>query len=137
MSHDSKPEVAAPASAQRRSRRLYIRIRVRLNWQPENQILISEETETVVVNAHGALLRLGSVPALGQKVTLQNIPVQQTQEALVVFVGKAAGKDGKTSVGVEFTKPNASFWHVCFPPADWSQSHPDAKKQQQQREQKQ
>jgi hypothetical protein len=131
VSNDSKTEVPTPVSAQRRSRRLYIRIRVRLNWQLEKQNLISEETETVVVNAHGALLRLDSVPPLGQKVTLQNIPVHQTQEALVVFVGKAPAKDGKTSVGLEFTKPNASFWHVCFPPADWSQSHPDAKEPQQ------
>lgn len=129
MSNDSKPEVPAPITAQRRSRRLYIRIRVRLIWRLQNQIMISEETETVVVNAHGALLRLGSVPPLGEKVTLQNIAADQTQEAFVVFVGKAAAKNGKTSVGVEFIKPNASFWHVSFPPADWSESHPDAKEQ--------
>jgi hypothetical protein len=100
---------------------------VRLDWRLENQTLISEEAETIVVNAHGALVRLNSVPPLGQKLTLQNTPVNQTQEAVVVFVGKAAAKDGKFSVGVEFTKPNASFWLVSFPPEDWSRSHPDAK----------
>jgi hypothetical protein len=127
VSNDSKSELPSPASAQRRSRRLYIHVRVRLDWQPENQTLISEDAETIVVNAHGALLRLDSVPPLGQKVTLQNIPVHQTQEAVVVFVGIAAAKDGKISVGVEFTKPNASFWRMSFPPADWSRSHPDTK----------
>jgi hypothetical protein len=112
---------------QRRSRRLYVHIRVRLDWRIENETLTTEEVETIVVNAHGALLRLDSVPPIGQKVTLQNIPANETQEAVVVFVGKAAAKDGKFSVGVEFSKPNASFWRVSFPPQNWSRSHPDAK----------
>jgi hypothetical protein len=124
---DSKSKLQSQALVQRPSRRLYVHVRVRLDWQPENQTLISEDAETIVVNAHGALLRLDSAPPLGQKVTLQNISVNQTQEAIVVFVGKAAAKDGKISVGVEFTEPNASFWRVSFPPADWSRSHPDAK----------
>jgi hypothetical protein len=128
VNSDSNSELQSQASAQRRSRRLYLHIRVRLEWQPENQRLISEEAETIVVNAHGALVRLDSVPPLGQKVVLQNTPVLQTQEAVVVFLGKAAAKDGKFSVGVEFTKPNASFWRVSFPPEDWSRSHPKAKK---------
>jgi hypothetical protein len=68
-----------------------------------------------VVNAHGALLRLGLVPRLGQTVSLQNTLTKQIQEAVVVFVGETAAKDGKISVGVEFTEPNASFWRVSFP----------------------
>jgi hypothetical protein len=127
VNSDSNPELQSPVSPQRRSRRLYIHIRVRLEWQPENQPLISEQAETIVVNAHGALVRLDLVPPFGQKVTLQNSPANETQEAIVVFVGKTAAKDGKFSVGVEFTKPNASFWRVSFPPQDWSRSHPDAK----------
>jgi hypothetical protein len=114
-------------STHRHSRRLYIQVRVRLHWRLENQSLVSEETETVVVNAHGALVRLDPVPLLGQKVTLENISTHETQDAIVVFLGKAAAKSGKISVGIEFTKPNASFWHVSFPPEDWSLSHPDAK----------
>jgi hypothetical protein len=124
---DSNTGPESQASAKRRSRRLYLHIRVHLKWQPENQPLTSEEAETVVVNAHGALVRLHSVPPLGQKVTLQNTPANQTQEAVVVFLGKAAAKDGKVSVGVEFTKPNASFWRVSFSPEDWSLTHRDAK----------
>ena len=114
-------------STHRHSRRLYIHVRVRLHWRLENQSLISEETETVVVNAHGTLVRLDAVPLLGQKVTLENISTHETQDSIVVFLGKAAAKSGKISIGIEFTKPNASFWHVSFPPEDWSLSHPDAK----------
>ena len=111
----------------RYSRRLYIHVRVRLHWRRENQSLISEETETVVVNAHGALVRLDAVPLLSQKVTLENISTHETQDAIVVFLGKAAAKSGKISVGIEFTKSNPSFWRVSFPPEDWSLAHPDAK----------
>jgi hypothetical protein len=28
---------------------------------------------------------------------------------------------------VEFTLPNPMFWHVAFPPKDWTPRHPDAK----------
>lgn len=124
MTSDSNSEL----ESQRRSRRLYIHIQVRIDWNLEDQTLISEEAETVVVNAHGALVRLDSVPPLGQKVTLHNTLADESQEAVVVFLGKIAAKDGKFSVGVDFTRPNASFWRVTFPPEDWSRSHPDAKK---------
>ena len=127
MSSDSNSDLQSQPSASRRSRRLYVRIRVRVDWRLENKTLISEDTETFVVNVHGALVRLDSVPLFGQNVILQNVSTNETQEAIVVFVSKAAAKDGKFSVGIEFTKPNASFWHVSFPPEDWSPSHPDAK----------
>ena len=129
MSSDSNSDLQSQPSASRRSRRLYVRIRVRVDWRLENKTLISEDTETFVVNVHGALVRLDSVPLFGQNVILQNVSTNETQEAIVVFVSKAAAKDGKFSVGIEFTKPNASFWHVSFPPEDWSPSHPDAKAQ--------
>jgi hypothetical protein len=114
-------------STHRHSRRLYIHVRVNLHWRLENLTLIPEETETVMVNAHGGLVRLEVVPLLGQKVTLENISTHETQDAIVVSLGKAAAKSGKISVGVQFTKPNPLFWHVSFPPEDWSPAHPDAK----------
>jgi hypothetical protein len=128
VNRDSNPAAKGPSAIERRSRRLYLHIPVRLEWQPENQTGVSEEAETVVVNAHGALVRLDLVPTIGQTLTLQNKSANQAQEAVVVFVSKEAAKDGKFSVGVEFTKPNASFWRVTFPLEEWSLSHPDAKK---------
>jgi hypothetical protein len=128
VSRDSNPAAIGPSEIERRSRRLYLHIPLRLDWQPENQARVSEEAETVVVNAHGALVRLDLVPTLGQKLSLQNKSANQTQDAIVVFVGKEAAKDGKFSVGIEFIQPNASFWRITFPPEDWSLKHPDAKK---------
>jgi len=31
---------------------------------------------------------------------------------------------------VEFLLPNPTFWHVAFPPKDWTPRHPDAKSPQ-------
>jgi hypothetical protein len=98
-----------------------------MDWNLKDGTLISEETETEVVSAHGALVTLDSVPLTGQEVTLQNTTTDENQNAIVVFVGEAPTKDGKFSVGVDFTEPNASFWRVSFPPEDWSLSHPDSK----------
>ena len=127
MTSNSNLGLESPPSAQRRSRRLYLQIQVRMDWNLEDQTLISEETETEVVNAHGALVTLDSVPPSGQEVTLQNTTTDETQTAIVVFVGEAPVKDGKYRVGVEFTEPNPSFWQISFPPADWSISHSDAR----------
>jgi hypothetical protein len=111
----------------RHSRRLYIHVPVSMHWRLENHSLISEETETVVVNAHGALVRLDAVPLLGQKVTLENISTHETQDGEVVFLGKVPAKGEKISVGIEFIKPNGSFWRVSSFPEDWPLTHPDAK----------
>jgi len=129
MSSDSNSGLQSRRPSPRRSQRLYVQIRVRLEWRLENNSPFTEETETFLVNAHGALVSLDTAPRLGQKVVLQNASTNEIQEAVIVFLSRA--KDGKFNVGVEFTKPNPSFWHVSFPPKDWSTGHPDAKAQQQ------
>ena len=129
VSSDSKLSLQGQRSPPRRSQRLYIQIQVRVEWRLENNTAFNEETETFVVNAHGALVRLDAVPPLGHKIILQNASTNETEEAIVVFASKTPAKDGKFNVGIEFIKPNASFWHVSFPPEDWSTNHPDAKPQ--------
>ncbi|HTV57637.1 MAG TPA: hypothetical protein VMJ93_02075 [Verrucomicrobiae bacterium] len=76
-----------------------------------------EETRTLVVNAHGALITLTVPITPGQKVTLLNRVTRQSQDCRVVHVGTLQG--GKTQMGVEFVKPTPSFWQIDFPPADW------------------
>lgn len=76
-----------------------------------------EETRTLVVNAHGALITLMVPIAPGQRVTLVNRVTRQSQDCRVVHVGTLQG--GKTQMGVEFVKPTPSFWQIDFPPADW------------------
>ena len=115
-------------STPRRSQRLYVQVGLCVEGYLEDKTSFTEHTETCVVSAHGALIKLNAVPHLGQKVVLRNTSSNETQEALIVFVMEV--KDGTFNVGVEFTIPNPSFWHVSSPPEDWSTNHPDAKTQQ-------
>jgi len=76
-----------------------------------------EETRTLVVNAHGALITIQTPVTSGQKLTLSNRATKQSQDCRVVHVGNQQG--GKTQMGVEFLKPSPSFWQIDFPPEDW------------------
>ena len=102
-----------------------MQLRVRVQGHLEDKTPFTEETVTVVVNAHGALVRLNAETHLGQRVVLQIVSTNETQEAKVVFISEGIG--AKFYVGVELTKPNPFFWHVSFPPEDWAPGHPDAK----------
>ena len=108
-----------------RSKRVYVQIRVRVEGYLKEKTPFAEETETFAVNAHGALVGLNAEPHLGQNVDVRNAATNETQQSKVVFVIMA--KDGKFIVGIDFATPNPSFWHMSFPPEDWSTTHPDAK----------
>jgi hypothetical protein len=86
----------------------------------------SEEAETSVVNAHGALILLAQKVTVGQMLTLQNL--KSNQELLVDVVDIGVVQDGKSEVGIEFLEPSPRFWRVAFPPEDWSPRSPEAKR---------
>lgn len=104
----------------RRSQRVFVQIPVVVRGNgPDNQA-IEEKTQTLVVNAHGGLVMLSFNVRDGQKFILTNATTQQNQECRVVFLGPRQA--GKMQVGVEFTRPAPNFWHIAFPPDDWSAS---------------
>jgi hypothetical protein len=84
-----------------------------------------EETETLAINAHGALILIGARVTSGSKVRMQNKRTQEEQECRVVFLGPV--RAGKSEIGLEFSEPRPSFWRVAFPPEDWSSRHPEAR----------
>jgi hypothetical protein len=77
----------------------------------------SEETRTLVVNAHGALIALTTQVTAGQIVKVSNKATRQTLDCRIVYLGNAQG--GKTQMGIEFTAPSPAFWQIDFPPDDW------------------
>ena len=115
-----------PATNKRRSQRLFIQVKVVIEWKAANKSLLTEETHTIVVNAHGALVEMGTQIDQGQVVSLRNVRTNDTADCVVKLVSHAAG--GKFSTALEFTKPSPTFWRVSFPPEDWSIRSPDAKK---------
>jgi hypothetical protein len=110
----------------RRSQRLFLQVRVVVEGRLANDPPFREETRTIVVNAHGALVEMTISLEQGQVVTLLNM---QTSEKIECGVKLVTGADArKFNTALEFTTPNPGFWRISFPPDDWTLRHPDAKK---------
>jgi len=101
----------------RRSMRVLLSVPVIFSGKAANNQTFTEETRTLVVNAHGALVTLAARVATGQTVMVSNRVTQESVECKVVYLGNAQG--GKTQVGIEFAKPSPRFWRIDFPPEDW------------------
>ncbi|HVH50423.1 MAG TPA: PilZ domain-containing protein [Candidatus Bathyarchaeia archaeon] len=101
----------------RRSRRVLLRLPVQVRWTPAGETAISEDTTTLVVNAHGALLALAMKVKPGARIFVRNRAIVEDKECRVVRVEQK--HDGKSEVGVEFLRPDAKFWGLEFPPDDW------------------
>jgi len=71
-----------------------------------------------VVNAHGALITLLAKVAQGQQLELTSPTNPEKQTCKVVYIGPAV--QGQTQVGIEFLQPAPHFWHVAFPPENWT-----------------
>lgn len=111
---------------ERRSERVALRIPVHVEYFVNDSGLLSSDSVTIVVNAHGALLRLPWGVPVGRDLLLQNRISLKTQIATVLHVEYIG--DGEFDVGVEFTQPNSEFWGLTSPPNQWSPTDPDAKK---------
>lgn len=102
---------------QRRSQRLLLRVAVIATRQPEGPKSKPEETETLAVNAHGALILLAPPVEEGEQFLIKNVRTEEEQLSKVVYLGLTEG--GRLQVGIEFTSPAPEFWRVVFPPEDW------------------
>jgi hypothetical protein len=89
----------------------------------EHKKMAREQTHTLVVNAHGALISLDLPVWVGQVVTLQNPETSEEQTCRIIRVNPK--REGKAEVGVEFLKPAPNFWRVAFPPSDWIPHAPE------------
>lgn len=111
------PIQGGPESSRRRGQRviLNLAIAVRTEGGPRDRSF-EEETQTLVVNAHGALIALAGKVEKGQVLRLTNRATKAEQLCQVMYLGPASG--GKAQIGVEFLKPSPDFWHIAFPPED-------------------
>jgi hypothetical protein len=113
------------SSQQRRSSRVFTRIPVRASGKSIHGRKFRENSQTIVINAHGGLLYLQEELALGADLVLINPVTEEEQECRVVYLGDTSEKG--TRVGVEFLSPSPRFWGVDFAPQDWPtgpSSHP-------------
>ena len=118
-------ELSWLAANRRRSQRVLMKLPVRVSGQGSGALFFEEDTYTLAISAHGALMVISAPVYRGQRFTLSNMQTKATLECIVAHVDKTPGE--ATRVGVEFMLPNQTFWRVAFPPKDWTPRHPDAK----------
>jgi hypothetical protein len=100
----------------RRSARVLLSVPVTVSCETPPGIF-TEKTQTLVVNAHGALITLGAKVTAGQTLLIGS-GSSEPRSCRVVYVGPAT--QGRPQLGIEFTEPSPNFWHITFPPEDWS-----------------
>jgi hypothetical protein len=109
-----------------------MQVAVRIRGTDAQGKAVDEETETLAINAHGALVLLNARFTSGSKVQLQHKRTQEEQECHIAFLGPV--RAGKAEIGLEFSTPHPTFWRVAFPPEDWTPKHPEARTVSQTRE---
>jgi hypothetical protein len=108
----------------RRSQRVILSVAVTVRTEAgSREASFEEAAQTLIVNAHGALIALAGKVEKGQTLRLTNRATQEEQLCNVVHVGPVSG--GKAQVGVEFKTPSPDFWRIAFPPEDWTAPEPD------------
>jgi hypothetical protein len=112
------PEKAV--TSQRRSRRLLLRVAVEVTRTAANGNEYIEQSATLAINAHGALIVIKPPVAEGEQFVVKNIKTGEAQPCKAVYLGEAVS-DG-LQVGIEFLQPSPQMWAIVFPPDDWVNS---------------
>ena len=112
------PTRGGPDSNRRRSQRVIVNVPITVSNEGGNKdTAFQEETQTLVVNAHGAMIALAARVVKGQTVRVKNRATQEDEACKVVYLGPVSS--GKAQVGVDFTSSAPDFWRIAFPPEDW------------------
>jgi len=94
-----------------------LQVPVRVLTETHERIPVEEETHTLVVNAHGGLLKLKLELLQGQPMLLVNPQTGMEQSCRVVRIDQPS--PDYFAVAFEFDRPAPNFWPVTFPPKDW------------------
>src|SRR5216684_1959330 len=111
--------------ARRRSQRVLMQVPIRIRGKDVLGKDFEELTETLAINAHGALVLLTARLTSGGLVHMRHNKTEEEQECHVAFLGPV--RSGKAEIGLEFTAPRPTFWRVAFPPEDWTSKSPEAR----------
>lgn len=107
---------------QRRSQRLLLRVPIEVRRRTASGQPLVENTNTLAINAHGALISIAPPVTDGEQITVKNIRSGEEETARVVYLGPMEGLT--MQVGIEFVRPCPHIWGVVFPPDDWGARKP-------------
>jgi hypothetical protein len=119
------PSTTTHKGARRRSQRVLMQVAIRIRGKDAQGKDFEEYTETLAINAHGALVLLTARVTSGSAVHMRHNKTEEEQECHVAFLGPV--RSGRAEVGLEFTAPRPAFWRVAFPPEDWTPKSPEAR----------
>jgi len=102
-----------------------MQVPVRIRGKDAQGADFEEFTETLAINAHGALVLLTARLTSGAAVHMRHNKTEEEQECHVAFLGPV--RSSKAEIGLEFTAPRPTFWRVSFPPEDWTPKSPEAR----------
>jgi hypothetical protein len=108
---------ASDPSNRRRSERVMLQIPVTVIAETPDHTHVREETRTLVVNAHGGLMKLKAELLVGQPFALVSPQTGAEERCRVVRIDQPS--PDYFAVAFEFDRPSPKFWPVVFPPADW------------------
>ena len=111
--------------ARRRSQRVLMQVGVRIRGKDAQGKEFEEFTETLAINAHGALVLMTARVISGAVIQMRHNKTEEEQECHVAFLGPV--RSGRAEIGLEFSTPRPTFWRVAFPPEDWSPRNPEAR----------
>jgi len=117
-----------PHVNQRRSQRILLSVSIVISGERAHGTAFSERTSTVIVNAHGALIRLREPVLVGQLLRVKNLLTNEEKPCKVADVN--AGYAPIPEIGIAFSESCPHFWRVSFPPEDWSPHNAEAKRVQ-------
>ncbi len=103
----------------RRSKRLRARVPICVRFQDDAKRSVSEQTHSVIINEHGALILLATPVHVQQIVRIENLASEKEVLCRVALIGPTFM--GKTQIAVEFIMPMPRFWTV---PATTKQANP-------------
>jgi len=119
------PSTPIHTGAKRRSQRVLMQVGIRIRGKDAQGKDFEELTQTLAINAHGALVLLTARLISGAVVHMRHNKTEEEEECHVAFLGPVRG--GKAEIGLEFSKPCPMFWRVAFPPEDWTPKNPEAR----------
>ena len=109
----------------RRTQRVLARIGLSVSGKINDQAPFEEECFTIAVNARGGLFQMRRAVQNGQRLSLLRPKTGQQVYCTVARVEPVQG--GYAVVRVQFVEPQPEFWHITFPPEDWTSRHADSK----------
>jgi hypothetical protein len=109
--------LTAEPSERRRSQRLSHIMPLLIRGDSAEGKTFWEDTFTLSISAHGALVVLAAEVTLGQSLLLMNPQNWDERRVRVARVSRVASFDGRVAqVGIEFEQPGFTFWPVGAPP---------------------